>query len=177
MAKRKLTAEQREELRKMIARDTALGRSAGEIVKELSEKYGITTVSARWYLKSGEPKAKRKGKAKRGRPKGSGRKPGKRGRPKGSRAAKRRGRAKGRVAAILRNGQAAGTKVLSALESAASKAVEKAKEARKLLPRWQALVKKEGFLRRAQAKASRALAAVRKRAKKLGARLKELAGK
>jgi len=80
MAKHKLTAEQREEVRKDAKEKVAGGKPRAEIVKAISEKYGITPVSARNYLPNGaagkkpSKKARRK-KASKARRSPAGRRP------------------------------------------------------------------------------------------------------
>lgn len=67
MAKRKLSAEQRTKLRAELADGVKAGTKTPELLEAVSKKYGITTITARWYLKSidGAPK-RRTGKG--GRP-------------------------------------------------------------------------------------------------------------
>ena len=66
MAKHKLTAKQRKDVRKNAKGKIAAGTPPSEVVKSIAEKYRITTVSARNYLpdgsaaKKGKPKPNRK---------------------------------------------------------------------------------------------------------------------
>ena len=65
MAKRKLSPQQRQELRKEMKRKLAAGRTRSEILKEASQKYAIAPETARYYLKQLEksgrkPRGKRK---------------------------------------------------------------------------------------------------------------------
>lgn len=52
MAKRKLSESQRGTLRTALAKGLKAGRKVAELVKEAAEKYGITTITARYYLAS-----------------------------------------------------------------------------------------------------------------------------
>jgi hypothetical protein len=52
MAKRKLSAEQRRELRAWLTKAVKSGRLTPEIIKDAAGKYGISPITARWYLKS-----------------------------------------------------------------------------------------------------------------------------
>jgi hypothetical protein len=75
MAKRKLSSDQRAELRSDLKKGAASGQKTADLLREVAKKYGITTITARWYLKSLDGRAKGRG-ARRGRrpgrPPGSG---------------------------------------------------------------------------------------------------------
>jgi hypothetical protein len=64
MAKQKLTPEQRAALRTELKAQLAAGMERSEILKSLSEKYGITPEALRWYLNAESPNAST-GKAKK----------------------------------------------------------------------------------------------------------------
>jgi hypothetical protein len=151
VAKRKLSAEQRVELRKALVQGLKAGRERGALVKETAGKYGITTVTAAWYLKSVGGKVK----SRQDRPKG------------GSRKAKA-------GAAPERNGQVA--RLVELAESKAARASKRAREARRLVPRWRALVKKEQELRALESRVRQELSAVSRKTKGLGVRIHELVG-
>lgn len=68
MAKRKLSAKQRSELRADLKKGPQAGESNADLLRRMAKKYGITTITARWYLKSIDGSLKQAGK--RGRPAG-----------------------------------------------------------------------------------------------------------
>ena len=155
MAKRKLSSEQRAELRQEMAKALEAGQKPADILNETAKKYGITTITARWYLKSLDgSKGKRAGKARRGRPPGSGRGAGRRGRPPGRDAG-----LSGMVEAVQAEG------------------LKKAKAAQRLFARWQSLLTKEGALRRIERKVGRQLARLERQTKSLGRRISRLVGR
>ncbi len=148
MAKRKLSAEQRTSLREDLKKGVAAGKKTADLLREIAEKYKITTITARWYLKSvgGTPKRKS------GR-RGPGRPPGRRpGRP------------------------ALGTISDSGLAKQVQEQSDKANEAKKIVPRWQKLVDKEAQLRRQALKVERLLEATASKASQLRNRISELVG-
>lgn len=114
MAKRKLTSEQRDSVRKEVKEMVAGGKPRAEVLKAVAEKYGISTESARWYLKDGKrdkkaksgkkPKANAPRKAVAGGKKASSsrqKKVGKTRRPPAARRSGSRGRALLQVVAKL----------------------------------------------------------------------------
>jgi hypothetical protein len=52
MAKKKLSGPQRAAIRKEILKRLAAGQSRSSIGRQLSRKYGVSTVTIRWYIKS-----------------------------------------------------------------------------------------------------------------------------
>ena len=52
MAKKKLSGPQRVAIRKEILKRLAAGQSRSSIGRQLSRKYGVSTVTIRWYIKS-----------------------------------------------------------------------------------------------------------------------------
>lgn len=157
MAKRKLSSAQRRAVRKTIAKALKAGRKPAEIMREVAKRYGITPVSARWYLRAAAPaNGHRKAAARRNVRKGV------------SRVQARR--------VALKNGDGIRLSLLNAVESRAAATLRKAKKARRLLPHWRSLVKREKSLGLAQAQRERELSEVRKRAKEMGARIKALLG-
>ena len=135
MAKRKLSSEQRAELRAELKKGVDAGEKTPDLLRAVSKKYGITTITARWYLKSidGAPRAGRRGR-KPGRPAGSGPVPG-------------------NLARIVEEQH------------------RNAREARRLVPRWQKLVAKQGLLRRQVGRLQRRLDATERRADLLRRRI------
>jgi hypothetical protein len=75
MAQRKLSPEQREQVRKNAKEKIAAGTSTAEVTKAIAEKYGITRVSARNYLPDGARGKKANAKANRKVSKKARRKP------------------------------------------------------------------------------------------------------
>lgn len=151
MAKRKLSAEQRAELRADLKKSIGGDEKTADVLRRVAKKYGITTITARWYLKSigGTPKL-RAGKRGPGRP--PGRKPG---RPAGS---------NGNPSDYLKT------------ISARTEVAKAAKAAGKIIPRWQALLDKESGLRRLALRIERKLEATSQKASELRNRIKELVG-
>jgi hypothetical protein len=146
MAKRKLSPEQRIALRAELKKSIGGEQKTADVLRAVAKKYGITTITARWYLNSvdGIKKAGRRGP---GRP--PGRKPG---RPAGT------------------NGSS------SSLIKAVNIQADNANAAKKLVPRWQALVEKESALRLQVTKLSRRLEATSQKATKLRSMISQLAG-
>jgi hypothetical protein len=52
MAKKKLSGPQRVAIRKDILKRLAAGQSRSSIGRQLARKYGVSTVTIRWYIKS-----------------------------------------------------------------------------------------------------------------------------
>ena len=52
MARKKLSESQRKAIRKEILKRLAAGQSRSSIGRLLSRKYGVSTVTIRWYVKS-----------------------------------------------------------------------------------------------------------------------------
>ncbi|HYF01545.1 MAG TPA: hypothetical protein VEJ18_21665 [Planctomycetota bacterium] len=157
MAKRKLSSEQRTELRQEMSKALAAGQKPADILNETAKKYGITTITARWYLKSLDG----------GKSAGRGRKRRGPGRPPGSGA--RRGRRPGR-----RAGGTAGDGLAGALASARAASVKQAKAAQKLFARWQGILAKQGSLRKIERTVKRQLARLSRQAKAVGRRISRL---
>ncbi len=165
MAKKKLSVEQREELRQELAASIKAGKSVVESVTAVAGKYGLSTVTVRWYLaklgivpkgKRGRPAGSKTAKRGPGRPKGSGQKRGP-GRPKGSGP-------NGTLTAGM----------VAAVQSKAAAAIKNGRAAQKLMPRWEKLVAQEQELRRQAAALARRLAGVAAQARALGAKVQAL---
>ena len=52
MAKRKLSEKDRAAIRRRLKRGLAKGTPPSELLKRAAKRYGISTETARWYLKS-----------------------------------------------------------------------------------------------------------------------------
>lgn len=153
MAKRKLSSEQRVELREEMKKAVEAGQKPAEILDATAKKYGITTITARWYLKSldGGKSAGRGRKARRGRPPGSGR---------------RRGRPPGRPSGLA-----------GMVDAVQAGSLKKAKAAQRLFGRWQNLLTREGALRKVERKVGKQLAKLKKQTQALGDRISRLVGR
>lgn len=67
MAKRKLSAEKRAELRQDLKKGKSGGKKIADLLREVAAKFGITTITARWYLKSLDGTPTRRGPGRPGR--------------------------------------------------------------------------------------------------------------
>lgn len=72
MAKRKLSSEQRAELRADLKKAAGGDRKTADVLRDVAKKYGITTITARWYLNSLDGVKRGKRGRKPGRPSGNG---------------------------------------------------------------------------------------------------------
>ncbi len=136
MAKRKLSAEKRAELRAELKKAVGGGKKVADVLREVSAKYGITTITARWYLKSLDGKSQKK---KSGRPKGR-----KAGRPAGT-----NGNASGFLKAVkarTENAKAAG-KLIPRWQALVDKESALRRQANQLSRRLEAVSEKAGKLR------------------------------
>lgn len=70
MAKRKLSSEQRAELRADLKKAVGGDRKTADVLRDVAKKYGITTITARWYLNSLDGVKRGKRGRKPGRPAG-----------------------------------------------------------------------------------------------------------
>lgn len=70
MAKRKLSELQRASLRKELSSSIKAGAKTADVLRAVAKKYGISTITARWYLNSLSGTKTKKG-VRRGRPPGS----------------------------------------------------------------------------------------------------------
>lgn len=128
MAKRKLSFQQRQAVRQELSKGFGAKKKTSELLQTVADKYGITTVTARWYLKSikrpsraiASPNPKsRKPSSKRQTP----RKPG------------------------LNGFKGSSLKLVQQIQLSAEKRLKRALEVKKLLPQWQTYIKKEASLR------------------------------
>jgi hypothetical protein len=143
MAKRKLSAEQRAKLRAELAEGVKSGRKTPELLEQVSKRFGITTITARWYLKSIGVKPKRRGK-RLGRPPGS------------------------------KNGL---PKILDNVHAKALETIGLAEKAKRLVPKWEKLLKRQAELNMVVQKAQQQLQRVSKRAKTIGDKITSLVGR
>ena len=171
MAKRKLSQSQRAAIRKELAALLRTAKTKAEALRAVAKKYGITTITARWYAKTlgGAP-------APRGRtsaPKGKAAVVAKPARAKRASAAP-----KGRISTVSRNGHSAGNgalgKVVAGIRATAHKAFERARLAKQLLPEWQVYIKKELSLRNVERKVRQELETVAKKARKMQEKIRSL---
>jgi hypothetical protein len=158
MAKRKLSPDQREAIRKEMRQGMAQKKKTIDIINAASEKYGITTITARWYLKSLSGGRKR---ASTRRPKQS------------RRVSRRRGRRPG--VRLTTNGSS--LRIVQQVTSVADKTLKRALEAKKLIPKWQVYVRKEASLRQLESKLKVQLRRVSSKASALHRRIQALTPK
>jgi hypothetical protein len=170
MAKKKLSHEQRDALRAEMAKALKDGMKTADIVRTFSEKYGLVGMTVRYYL-AGVEGGKKPGKP--GRPKGfksSGRPKGSKNKPRKAAGPKRKpGRPKGST-----NGATPG--FVSSAETLASAAIQRAKQAKRLIPKWRALLAREKDLLLQNSRISRLLKSISAKAKALGSKVKTLVG-
>ena len=156
MAKRKLSPQQRITIRKDIRQLVGQKKKQADILRAIAEKYGITTITARWNYKGIAQPAK-----------------GSRRKPKATRKyATRRARRKTRISA---NG--ASLKLVQQVQSVADKSLKRALEVKKLIPKWQVYVKKEASLRQIASKVYRQLRSISSKAGALRRRIQALTPK
>jgi len=163
MAKRKLSESQRSAIRKELAELLKKAKTKAEAFRAVAKKYNITTITARWYAKTLKGVPARAAKASKAvlrkaseivaRP-----------------AARARGHRNGTANGV---GDAAG-RLLSSLASAAELALARAKRAKKIVPQWQAYVRKELSLRKLEARVRRDLQVAARKAQELGKKVKAL---
>lgn len=146
MAKRKLSAEQRHDLRAELKKALKADKATPQVLKDASAKYGISTITARWYLNKLREAKPSNGstKARRGRPKGS----------------------RNRVSS---NGN-------GELQTLANEALKKARKATRLVPRWKRLVAREKELEKSQRTVTRQLKRVSGQAKAMKLLINDLVG-
>lgn len=151
MAKRKLSLQQRETIRKEIRQLASQKKKPADILRAMADKYHITTITARWYYKSvvrpGRPATK-------ARP---GRRPSRLARSPKFKAA---------------NG--ASLRIVQQVQTMADKNFKRVVEAKKLIPKWQVFVKKEALLRKEQVKVTFQLRQVALKASALQRRIRAL---
>jgi hypothetical protein len=150
MAKRKLSLEQRQTIRKEIRLFLTQKKRQADILRAVAKKYGITTITARWYYKSlvSPRKASTPKKA------------------KGSRAISYTPRAQAENGASLR--------LVHQVQSLANRNFKRVLEAKKLIPKWQIYVKKEAALKKLESKVKSDLRAISTKASALHRKIRAL---
>ncbi len=151
MAKRKLSEEQRGALRKELAEAVATGTRKTDIYASLGRKYGISPVTVAWYLNGG----KRAGNGRRRGP----------GRPRGS----------GKARATTGRKGAPRFRLLEMVNQLSERALRRALQAKKLLPRLESLLRRERRLAERARATGRALRSARTRRKGLQRKIARLA--
>jgi len=157
LAKRKLSLQQRNSVRKQIRKGLAQKKKPADILRGVAEKFGIATITARWYLK----KVVDPGKA-------STRK-----RKVVRLAARRHARRSSRVQPT--NG--ASMRFVHQVQAIAAKSFKRVLEVKKLLPKWQVYVKKEASLRQLEDKVRTQLRTISTKAAALHRRIQSLTPK
>jgi len=139
MPKTKLTNERRDALRKEIARSVKAGTPQAHIFETLSKKYGVSSEAIRYYLKALSKKAGLKAKkgAAQASPKAA--KPVKAGKGKASKNPKSVVKPQARKArAKFTSRGLAALRISDAVKGLTAKDLERALEARRLLPALEA---------------------------------------
>jgi len=159
MAKRKLSPEQRITIRKEIRQYLAQKNTPAEVQRLVAKKYGITTITARWYLKSV-----------RGPQSSSRVTP-----PKG---AKTRVTRKTRKASHSPNGHApaggAVHRLVASIQAIAEETFSRGRQAKKLIPQWRAYVSKVLSLQKLESQVRRDLRVFSSKAQALQRKIREL---
>jgi len=160
MAKRKLSEPQRASIRKEISELLRAGKSKADTLRAVAKKYGITTITARWYLKSLKTAASSNG---------SKPSPVKTKRPSAHKAKK---------ASPGQNGHSRGNgavlRLVASIKGVAEETFSRARQAKQLIPKWQAYVSKELSLRKLESKIRQELKAVSSKAEAMRRRIKAL---
>lgn len=144
MAKRKLSLQQRKTIRREIRQLIAQKKKQADILRAMADKYGIKTVTARWYYKSIVKTGKNQ--------------------------AVRRTSARGGVR--LANG--ASLRLVHQVQSIADRNLKRVLEAKKLIPKWQLYVKKEAALKKLENKVRSDLRAASTMASELHRKIRAL---
>jgi hypothetical protein len=161
VAKRKLSPKQRETVRKEIRQYLAQKQKPAEIQKTVAKKYGITTITARWYLKSVRgPQSPSAGRA----TPATGSKRGSAGKTR-----KQRAQTNGHSP---RNG--AVHRLVADVQAIAHETFSRAQQLKKLVPQWRAYISKEFSLRKLESRARRELRRVSNKAQALHRKIRKL---
>jgi hypothetical protein len=161
VAKRKLSPQQRETVRKEIRQYLAEKKKPADIQRTVAKKYGITTITARWYLKSvRNPQSPSAGRA------------------APARSSKRASTKKTRKQRAQTNGHTprsgAVHRLFANVQAIAHETFSRAHQLKKLVPQWRAYVSKEFSLRKLEARARRELRAISSKARALHRKIKKL---
>ena len=161
MAKRKLSPEQRVTVRKEIRQYLGQKKKPSEIQKLVAKKYGITTITARWYLKSVKgPQVSAAG------------------RSTAPKVSKQTAATKIRKQHVPQNGhpQAGGTvhRLIANIQAIAEKTYSRSRRAKKLIPQWRVYLSKELTLKKLESRVRRQLRVVSSKAQALHRKIREL---
>jgi hypothetical protein len=161
MAKRKLSPEQRITIRNEIRKYLAEKMKPAEIQRLVAKKYGITTITARWYLKSVRPSHSSSP-----------------GRAAPARGAKPRAARKTRKTSHSPNGhaQAGGAvhRLVASIQAIADETFSRGRQAKKLIPQWRAYVSKVLSLKKLESQVRRDLRVFSSKAQALQRKIREL---
>jgi hypothetical protein len=161
MAKRKLSTAQRVAIRKELSRGIRRNTSHAELLKIVANKYRISTMTARWYLKSvGESHSPIAGRA---TPDRSSRRT--------STKKTRKGPAR-KNAHPQRNG--AVHRLFASVHAIAEKTFSRARQVKKLVPQWRAYISKEFSLKKLESRVRQELRLVSSKAQALHRKIREL---
>jgi hypothetical protein len=153
MAKRKLSPQQRETVRKDIRQLVAQKKMQADVLRAIAGKYHITPITARWYYKSVVKTGKQVSQSKQNV----------------SQVTEKTAR---RPRIHVANGAA--LRIVHQVQSLADKSFRRVVEARKLIPKWQVYVKKEATLRKLEDKVRSELRMVSQKATALHRRIRSL---
>ncbi|SRR5258708_2271645 len=161
MAKRKLSPEQRVTIRKEIRQFLTQKMKPADLQRLIAKKYGISTITARWYLKSvRSPQSPS--------PRQVTRAVGARGRD----ARKNRKESAKRIGHAPANG--AIHRLVASIQAIAEETFARGREAKKLIPQWRVYVRKELSLKKLESRVRRELRVVSKKAKALHRTIRKL---
>jgi hypothetical protein len=161
MAKRKLSPEQRITIRKEIRKYLSQKKKPADIQRVVAKKYGITTITARWYLKSvRSPQVSSSGRASSANGTGQS-------------AVK-----KTRKETAARNGHPQHTsgvhRLIANIQAIADEAFSRGRQAKKLIPLWRGYVSKQLSLKKLESRVRRELHIVSSKAKALQRKIRKL---
>ena len=152
MAKRKLSPQQRQSVRREIRQFIAKKKNRAEIGKLIAERYEITPITSRWYLRK----------------------------IIGPRTYRSQGGTAKRQTLTFPSRSAVATtdlaslRVVDRVRSLTEKSLKRAMEAKKLIPKWQIYVKKEASLRKLEDQVKSELRVVSLKATALQRRIRAL---
>jgi hypothetical protein len=170
MAKRKLSESQRVSIRKELGALLRTSKTKAEALRTVAKKYGITTITARWYAKS--LKGPSAAVTKSPKPQAPAARPAKVATPKpqASTAPNAPAARNGMAAAAL----GAAGRIVASVKAIAERSFSRARQAKALIPQWQAYVSKQLSLRKAEKKVREELRAITGKAQALERRIKDL---
>ena len=161
MAKRKLSPEQRVNVRKEIRQYLAQKKKPSEIQKLVAKKYGITTITARWYLNSvRSPQSSSAARA------------------TAVKGAKYTTSKKSRKESAPTNGHphasGAAHRLIANIQAIAEEAFARGRQAKKLIPQWRVYVTKAISLKKLESQVRRELRIVSSKAEALQRKIRAL---